>query len=69
MTKLVFITDIQNFDEVNSLKDTLNVALGFREWHFNLIGTNMIFTVEVLSTTSSEIINLFDSLGYSCKEV
>ena len=69
MEVLVFKTNVKDIEQVNSISHRLNEALGFRKWNFDLDDCDKIFRVEVLTTPSNEIINLFDSLGYYCEEL
>jgi hypothetical protein len=68
MKVLFFKTDVVKSEQIESMRNNLNHSLGFREWSFDLNDPNKIFKVEVLTTTSEEIIDLFKKLGVNSSE-
>lgn len=69
MKRIHFILKIESLVELENLKSFIDVSLGFRNWEYDFQNSRTNFYVEVLNTSNSEIIDMFQNIGISCEYV
>lgn len=65
---LVFLTNVDEKD-IGTLRPYLDKLPGIQRWNFDLEDCDRILRVESAGPSSEQIILLFTSLGFICREL
>jgi hypothetical protein len=69
MEILVFATNVNTRQEVESLRPCLNLLPGIHRWNFDLDDCDRVLRVETLSTRAEAIRNTLSDQGFFCTEL
>jgi hypothetical protein len=69
MDILVFVTSIENPDQVSEVKPMLTAVPAIKDWHFDLEDCDNILRIEANDISPRYIESLLEEAGFTCREL